>query len=443
MAFDLVKIGDAAASRAQRWVPDPLVLAFLLTLVVLAGALANGEPQEIASAWFDSFASGPLLAFALQMCLVLVTGHAFASSPPIRRIIDRLAGARLSPPAASALVALVACISAVIHWGLGAVAGALLAKEIGVAAKRSGRRVHYPILGAAAYSGLAVWHGGLSGSAPLKVAVESDAMTSFGGAIPVSATLWSPLNFWVTGGLCLLLPGLFYVLTPKAGGPEAALPQENKIEETVRSPDGLAEKLSESRALAYVSAGLGLLSVAWLFSNDTLKLDLNFVNAAFLFLGLLFHGSLRRYADAAVEASKGCVSIILQFPIYFGILGLLKASGMIAGASLAMTEWASGGSLCAWLFGSAGLVNFFVPSGGGQWAIQGEIVLRSAQELGVPLGEAVLAFSYGDAWTNLLQPFWALPLLGVMGLKAKDILGYTAIAALVVGAYVLAVLAIY
>jgi short-chain fatty acids transporter len=181
--------------------------------------------------------------------------------------------------------------------------------------------------------------------------------------------------------------------------------------------------------------------LSW-FRGDV-AFDLNSVNLFFLALALAAHGSIRSFLDSVSEAARGAGSIIVQFPLYFGILGVMQASGMIERLSSAMASIATTTTFPLLTFLSAGLVNFFVPSGGGQWALQSDVLLTSAATLDLGPGRTVMAFAYGDEWTNLLQPFWALPLLAITGLKARQIAGYTAILAIGMGLYVGAVLLLF
>ncbi len=442
----VARLGALLSRLSTRVVPDPFVLALLLTALVFLMAAAHGEatPADLAMGWFEGFASTPLLAFALQMCLVLVTGHAFATSPAVQRAVRRLAQRDLSPGAAAALVALVSCVSAVIHWGLGAIVGAFVAREMGRHARRQGRKLHYPLLGGAAYAGLAVWHGGLSGSAPLKVAEEGHFAAAAVGVIPVGETLLGPLNLVVTGTLCLLIPLLFYLMAPtdEAAFVEADL--GSAATETSTGARAAAEtlpaRLGQTPWLGRVFGGAGFATAVASWATGRLSLDLNLVNLLFLCLGLAFQGSVARYAAAVAEGARGAGAIIVQFPFYFGVLGVMKAGGMVAWFSRGLVSFASATTFPVLVFLSAGLVNLFVPSGGGQWAVQGEIVLEAGRALGVDPAVTVMAFSYGDAWTNMLQPFWALPLLGIMGLRARDIVGYTGVTCLAMGVVVPALL---
>jgi short-chain fatty acids transporter len=449
----IARLGRRLSRISTRVVPDPFVLALALTgLVLVLGllrlALSDDPPAEgafwtLLVGWAQGFSSKPGLAFALQMCLVLVTGHALALSPPVQRAVVAIARLPRSGASAAALVAAVAAVAGVVHWGLGAIVGAFLAREIARHARSRGLTVHYPLLGAAAYTGLAVWHGGLSGSAPLKVAESGHFAADIAGVVPVSATLLSPLNLLVTGSLVVLLPLLYYAMSPRdeqecvPPDPVALAPLPERKPPTI---DSVPTWLRESPVVGVFIGAVGLAAVVAGFARGHLTFDLNLVNLLFLFLGLSLQGRLGPYVDAVADGARGAGAIILQFPFYFGILGVMKVSGMIQWISDSVAAVATTATFPGLAFATAGLVNLVVPSGGGQWAVQGEILLQAGSELGIDPGVTVMAFAYGDAWTNMLQPFWALPLLGIMGLRARDIIGYTAVAWLAIGVLVPALL---
>ncbi|MBN2493358.1 MAG: short-chain fatty acid transporter [Deltaproteobacteria bacterium] len=439
-------LGQRLSEIARRVVPDPFVLALGLTGIVLAlGALnlhldgQDGIAARIWSGWFDGFKDPSGLTFALQMCLILLTGHALALSPPLQRLLEALARLPRSGAQAALLVAATACVAGLVHWGLGAIVGALAGREI--ARKASGRiRLHYPLLGGAAYAGMAVWHGGLSGSAPLKVAEPGHFLEPVCGILPVSETLFSPLNLVVSASLLVGLPLLFWALSPPAGS-EQAPPAE--LGEPSPRPGRERGALGWLQTSPWPGIGLGggcLVAMAIAAWHGLLGFDLNSVNLAMLACGLMLHGSLLAYVRALGDGGRAAAAIVLQFPFYFAILGVLRNSGLVELVSQAFAQAASPGSFPVLTFLSAGLVNLFVPSGGGQWAVQGQVLLGAGAELGVQPGVTVMAFAYGDAWTNMLQPFWALPLLGIMGLQAKDIIGYTAVAFAAMGLLVPALL---
>ncbi|HSK03928.1 MAG TPA: TIGR00366 family protein [Kofleriaceae bacterium] len=436
----IVRLGDWLSKIAARIVPDPFVIALGLTavvggfgaiLLVGAGTSATAVPERLFRGWFAGFGDVKMLAFALQMCLVLVTGHALALAAPVQRVVRAVARLPRTAGHATLLVAIVACLAALVHWGLGAVVGALVAREVARHAADRGLRVHYPLLGAAAYTGLVVWHGGLSGSAPLKIAEADHFAAHVVGSVPVSQTLLSPLNLLIAASLVAVIPLLCWAMTPRdpeAVVPPAALPPVPPTDAVTAAT--WPERLGESRALGAIVGLTGLAFTLGSLVSGALAFELDAVNALMLFLGILAHGRLRRYLDAIGDGARGAASIVVQFPFYFGILGMMKASGAIAWLSTTMTDVAGPASFPLLAFLSASVVNFFIPSGGGQWAVQGEILLTAGAQLGVAPGVTVIAFAYGDAVTNMVQPFWALPLLGIMGLRARDILGYTTVVCL-------------
>jgi short-chain fatty acids transporter len=439
-------LGAHVSRFAGRWVPDPFAIAILLTLgtALLCWVSSDLGLLEVIGLWGGRIQHGELLpkergvwlllTFAMQMCLILVTGHALASSPPLKRAIAHLASRPSSSAQAITMTAVVAMLCALLNWGLGLIVGALLAREVASAARRRGLRLHYPILGAAGYTGLLVWHGGLSGSAPLKVTQRKEMARILGDGvdpIPLGETIFSAMNLSIIAGLLIVVPLLLVLMHPDDDDDiqeitDAQTPQVAPAPVSA-GPLTPAQRLETSPLLAW---GLALMVGAYLVLYlDKLGVDRigpNGINLAFLSLGLALHGSPRSYGDAVARATQGCSGIILQFPLYAGIMGMMALSGLVTEFAGDVSEAVSPAALAPVTFLSAGAVNLFVPSGGGQWALQGPVVVETAQALKVPVSKVIMAFAHGDAWTNMLQPFWALPLLGITGLKASQLVGYTA-----------------
>jgi short-chain fatty acids transporter len=441
----IATLGRALSNFAGRYVPDPFAIAVLLTLVtfIVAGVATEHGPAALLGFWGGRLSGDTvlpaemgfwrLLGFGMQMCLILVTGYALASAPAVRRVIHALAEAPKTPARAIALTALVAMAAALINWGLGLIVGALLARDVGRSAARRGLPVHYPLVGAAGYAGLMVWHGGLSGTAPFKVTQAKDLQELLGRTditpIGLDQTVFSALNLTVCLSLLVVVPLVLIRMQPRDPAERTPFAGDLDPEPPAQPPADAtpAERLGHSRVLAWL-AGLGALAYLYLYLSriGLDRADLNAINLFFLALGLVLHGSPRAYADAISEAATGCAGIILQFPFYAGIMGLMAASGLMTLLAEGFAGAANETTFAPLTFLSAGLVNLFVPSGGGQWAVQGPVVVQSADALGVPISKAILAFAYGDGWTNMLQPFWALPLLAITGLRAQQLIGYTA-----------------
>lgn len=461
----IARLGRLLSAAFAKTAPDPFVLAVLLTLATAALAFffgsfpdatpGTGRVSAIIDAWRGPNGIWRFLAFGMQMCLILVTGHALAESRPVRAIVRGLAGAPKSAGGAAAMIGIVAMGFGLMNWGLGLIVGALLARDVARALESRGVPAHGPLLAAAGYAGMLVWHGGLSGSAPIYMTraeqaaavlpAETIAQLGDSAAIPLDRTVFSPLNLFVTGGVLLLVPALLMLLTPRQASHVTPMPAEEDLFEDpplpIRSlPDFLERSPVIPWALAlligwalYRFGSTGPAGQPWW--RAALSIGPNEINMAMLALGLVAHGSVRSYVGSAERGARGCAGIILQFPLYAGIMGMLATSGLIASFSDWMAATATAHNLPLLTFVSAGLVNLFVPSGGGQWAIQGPIALGAGQGLGVPPEKMVMAVAYGDQLTNMLQPFWALPLLAITGVKARDIVGYTAILMLVAGAW--------
>ena len=429
----------------QKYLPTPFVIAILLTFVTIILALVftdnpSREPHlfMVLSYWEAGIWNEDLLVFAYQMMLVLVLGHVLCLSQPVARALDKVTVYATSTAKAVVLVSLSTMLVAFFNWGLGLIFGAIFARKIGEAALKRGIAINYPLIGAAGYVGLMVWHGGMSGSAPLKVA-ESGHMASLMQDIASPAfisqlpdritdgqTIFSPSNLIIFGLLLVLVPLTLYTLSRKAK--PTTLPAFGDDFNQNSSLDK-EHRMDRSKIL-----GIGVAIVILLTFYITYwgkSLTPNMLNFCMLGLGILLHGNFKNFRNAVEKAIGGASGILIQFPLYFGIMGIMKSTGMVTLISDGFVSFATQTTLPIFTFISAGIVNVFVPSGGGQWAIQGPIIIESASSLGVPLPKAIMAMAYGDQITNMLQPFWALPLLGITKLKAKEILPYTLIVMLV------------
>ena len=433
----LYRWGQRFDHLAHRMAPDPFVIAVLLTLLTLAMALINSRLSvaEVLDAWSTGTGhSGGfwnLLRFGMQMCLILVTGYALADSPPIKGAIDRLASRAQTPALAIVIVSVGAMLLALFNWGLGLVGGALLARRVGERAEQRRVKIHYPLLCAAGYMGLLIWHGGLSGSAPLTVTQSHDIERILGEGIahrlaPIGLehTLVNLPNGLVVLSLVLLVPWLLCRMHPV---------RSKEIRSYSPTVQDTSKELDDTGALAnsaFLSTSVSLLGLsAWFFlvrRQGLAHLDPNAINFGLLFLGIGTHGSLASYARSVGAATRGCSGIILQFPFYAGIAAVLSASGWVQRLGELLADMGPT-ALPAAAFYSAGLLNLFIPSGGGQWGLQGPVLMEAALQSGVTPGKIVMAVAYGDQWTNMLQPFWALPLLAITGVQAREILGFTTI----------------
>lgn len=432
MKFDLSAIRPLDLMRAittgfdrfmQRWLPDPLVIVLLLTLLVFAlGIVVEGAtPVEMVGYFGDGFWN--LLRFAMQMTLILVGGYIVASTPLFDRLLGSLAQTAKTPGQAIILVTVVALIASWLNWGFGLVIGALFAKRLG----QTVPDVDYRVLVASAYSGFLIQHAGLSGSVPLTAATPGNFLEAQIGLFPVSETLFAPFNIILVVAISLALPAVNYLMLSHGGRvlragdvplADEPAPEDEKEAETP------AEWMESTPWLGRVIGVLGLSYIVLQAVTGAFSLTLDTVNLLLLFSGLLLHGSARAFLGALKEAVKGVGGILVQFPFYAGVMGMMMGSGLAASITDLFVSGASATFLPLLAFLSAAIVNILVPSGGGQWAIQGPIIMPAAEALGADQVRVIMAVAWGDAWTNMIQPFWALPALAVAGLSARDIMGF-------------------
>lgn len=441
-----------AIERAFRTLlPSPFTIAVLLTLttMLLAWAFTGDRPlsgrqaHHIMTLWENGLWNQPLLVFAVQMMLMLVLGHILALSAPAERVIAL--GTRYCEGTArsAAIVAFVTIMVSLFNWGLGLVFGAIFARKVGERAAGSGMAVNYPLIGAAGYSGMMTWHCGLSGSAPIKVAeaghvhqilagvVPAGQMASFPDRVLLSETVFSSMNLTTVVILLLLIPALLYVLGRRfPGGPLYPDFRPTVFGQPQATPAFGAERLDRSRVFTLmVGSGVVLwcvsLAATGLQGSGLAFITPNFINLLLLGLALSLHRSIHDFLRALDAAIGGASGILIQFPLYFGIMGVMSGSGLAGQLSDFFVSISDSRTFPVLTMLSAGLLNVFIPSGGGQWGVQGPVVLKAAMELGTDIPKSIMALAYGDQLTNMLQPFWALPLLGITGLSAKDILPYS------------------
>ncbi|MCX5835109.1 MAG: TIGR00366 family protein [Deltaproteobacteria bacterium] len=420
------------AHLMRNYLPGTFVFAILLTLLtmILAFVLAGASPAVILSSWTAGLFN--ILTFAMQVILVLITGHALALTAPAKRLLQWIAGRGDTPVKGAMLVMFVACVGSIINWAFGLFFAGLLALEVAERVKKS----DFPLLIAAAYSGQICWHQGLSGFIPLVLAT-SDHPQNFifqatGHSVPLTQTIFQPYNLLPMMTLVITLPILVALIHPRGQevreiSPEALrsltakpMPMERPVHPT------WAERLDGS---PMISAALALIVLSCLFLHFQRKgadLNINIIILLFFVTGVILHGRPINYVRAVNVAIRGAGGIALQFPLYGGIMGLMMGTGLATVIARWFVALSTPETAYLMQFFGTGLLNFFVPSGGGQWAIQGPITIEAVSLIGADLTRSAMMVAWGNEWSNMIQPFWALPLLGLAGLTARDILGYTA-----------------
>lgn len=461
------KIINGCVKMVQRWLPEPFIFAIILTLIagILAMPICRQTPIEVIENWGGGVWN--LLAFAMQMALVLVSGSALASARIVKRGISALASLPKKPAGAIALVTGVSAMACWLNWGFGLIVGVIFAKEIALKM----RGVDYRLLIASAYSGFVVWHAGLSGSIPLTMATPGESLTKatngvLTAPVPIGDTILALPNLIMVVVVIIAIvvvnslmhpknamqvvsvdPSLLLEENPEAEALKESVENEMKGFEKGSAPmkrkPTPAERLENSSVLSWIVALMmaGYLVIRLVFRGGTF--DLGTIILLFLALGILLHGTPLNYVHAFAKAVSGAAGIILQFPFYAGIMGIITgvgASGICFGTVIsdACISISNAQTYPLLTFLCAAVLNMFVPSGGGHWAIQAPIMFSAGANLGVDPGLTGIAIAWGDAWTNLIQPFWALPALAIAKLNAKDIMGFCLIDLFVTGVIICA-----
>ncbi len=423
----------------RHFLPDAYLFAILLTFLtaILALLFAGADFMKVITTWGKGVYG--ILAFTMQMILVLVTGYCLALTPPLKKVLDWVASLATTPVRGAMITAFVGSFGGLINWGFGLIIGGFLALEIA----RRQRKSDFPLLIAGAYSGLCIWHMGFSGSIPLLLATAKHPQNliekATGAVTPISNTLLAHWNLIPALLLLFTIPVLFYFMHPKEE--ETQTISEERVKELlgetiqVKKPASptLAERVDHSYIINFVFAAMGLIYLYSHFSVKGLDLNLDIVIFTFFILGVILHGKPINYVQAMNQAIRSCGGIALQFPLYGGIMGMMIGTGLAKIIAGWFVSFSTAETFYMFQFWGAGIINVFVPSGGGQWAVQGPITVEAAKMMNIDMVKSAMMVAWGDQWTNAIQPFWALPLLGLAGLSAKDIMGYTTMVLLWIG----------
>lgn len=430
----LARIAVALNRWTSRWVPSAFAIAIILTLITLAGGVLFTQYSllDCIRFWGDGF--WELLAFSMQMTLIILTGYIVVASPLVNRALRWFAGLPRNATSAVALTALGAMLLAWINWGLGLLGAAVLVKHVA----RRQPDVDYRLLVAVAYFGLGcTWHAGLSASAPVLVATPGHFMEKQMGVIPLSQTIFHPFNLTATLVVIVVMTLLAYVMHPRDPAQRKRV-DPSKIQEPPASESAIPvekKQLTLSTILDqtyFLNLLIGVCGLFWLFlsfkAHGWQGITINTVNFVFLTIGILLHPSPASVLKAAAESGSTIYNIALQFPFYSGMYGIIKGTALSVFIGQAFVRVASARTLPLIVYWYSGIVNYFVPSGGSKWAIEAPYVVQAAKTLGVGFDRIVVAYAWGDMMTDLLQPFWAIPLLAAAGLEFKEILGFEMIA---------------
>ena len=424
----LQRLASASTRWSTRWVPDSWVIAIILTIVAyfLGIIFTKSSSYQLVQYWGRGF--WVLLSFGMQMCLIIMTGYILATTPIFSRILNSLAGVPKGPKGCIALMAIVSMVLAWINWGLSIVGSAVFVRY--VARKQKG--VDYRLLVATAYLGLGtMWHSGLSASAPLLVATPKHFLEKEIGIIPITQTIFHPFNLILALVVLVALTILGPLMHPKKGEEIEADPELIKEAGFEAPPKPKPEdmtpalRVENSPVINLIVGVSGLIWLVWYFGQKGFAgINLDVVNFAFLMIGVLLHWTPSSFLKAANEGGSFIWGVVVQFPFYAGIFGVIQFSGLAEIMANWFTAIASKETYPFIVVWYSGILNYIVPSGGSKWAIEAPYILQAAKNLGSSLPLTVVAYAWGDMVTDVIQPFWAIPLLGVAKLGFRDIMGY-------------------
>lgn len=422
----LQRLASMSTRWSTRWVPDSWVIAVILTVIAyfLGLFFTKSTAFQLVQNWGRGF--WVLLSFGMQMCLIIMTGYILATTPFVSRFLDRLASLPKSPKGCIALMAAVSMGLAWINWGLSIVGSAVFVRYM----VKKHRGVDYRLLVASAYLGLGTfWHSGLSASAPLLVSTPKHFLEKEIGIIPITETIFHPFNLCLAVLVFIAMVVLGPMMHPKKE--DVVEPDPKLLEEAgFQSPPRPAEltpalRMEHSPIINLIVGISGIIWLAWHFSQKGWAgINLDVVNFTFLIVGVLLHWTPASFLKAAEEGGNFIWGVVVQFPFYAGIFGIIQYSGLAEVMSNWFTAIATKDTYPFVVMWYSGVLNYIVPSGGSKWAIEAPYIMQAAKNLGVSSSATVVAYAWGDMVTDVIQPFWAIPLLGVAKLGFRDIMGY-------------------
>lgn len=417
----------------RKYMPDPFVLVIGLTILTafLAVAFEGMGPRDVVTAWGTGF--WELLSFTMQMTLVLVLGYVLAKTSAVDRLLDLIAARVESPRTAIAIATLVGGIASYLNWGFGLVIGGVIAKKL--ATRVDG--VHYPLIIASAYSGFTLYGFGLSASIPVIVSTPGHPLEADMGVVSLAETIFAWPMLSLAAVTLVVLMALNPMMHPK--DPNDVIPindsqRDAPLRLSVR-PEGkleIGERLNHSRVAAYLIGVVGVLYLAFYFLDGG-SLDINAVNFTLLFVGILLCGTPATYVAKLSEGVTNAAGVILQYPFYAGIMAIMAVSGMVGSIAGGLASFATADTLPVVNLVASWGINFFAPSAGGHWVLQGPFAIEAAHSLNSSVPINTMAVMLGNAWNDIVQPLWLIPALALSKLRLKDIMGYLVVSMLVVG----------
>ncbi len=425
----------------ERFYPDAFIFVIVLSVLTFVLALVNTDSTVVQTleAWGNGLPK--LFTFTAQITIIMITAHALAHTSPIENILSKIGSYPNSSIQAYALVTFISGMASLFAWSFGLIVGGIISKFVAIGCTKKRIRIHYPLLVACAYSGYVIWHMGYSSSAALFVSSDGHSLVEKIGIIPVTETIFTSFNITLALTTLLIITVVNPLMRPTNSSEIKEIDpnifrfesKNNKTDNLNNNKRNFAQVVENNRLISIFVGFCLLFFIVYVFYQKGFSLDLNLVSWTFLGLGLILSNSPIHYVKLVNKAAITVGPIILQYPFYAGIMGIMADTGLINVFAQKISEISSSETLGFYSFLSGGLVNMFIPSGGGQWAVQGPVMIEAAKNLNVEPYVIVLGVAYGDQWTNMIQPFWTIPLLAIAGLHMRQIMGYTFVIFLITG----------
>lgn len=440
------KLVDVCNNLVNKYLPDAYIFAVLITiLIMILGAILTGQgPLTMIDHWGDGFWS--LIPFTMQITMLIVTGFILGDTPIIKKFLNKIASVPKTPRSAIFFITFVSFFAFYINSGIALIVGPILAKAIA----KNVKGVDYRLLVASGYVNAMSLQGGLTGAIALKLASGGESLSVESGgmlttAIPMTDTVFTWWNILLQVLLLLILPTVNMFMHPSPDKVVTISPElleEDEVEEEAIDKSKLtpAERMENSPILNYCIGAIGLIYVIQsIISGGIAKtFEFNTINLLCMFLAIILHKTPKKFLDSTLRSARSAIGILIQFPFYAGVMGMMvganSAGVTVAGIlSNAFVSISTTATFPVILFLSAGLINFLIPSGGGHWAVLGPIMMPAGMALGLNPALIAMIIAYGGAWTDGIQPFWALPSLGIAKLGVRDIMGFCVVDVLIAG----------
>jgi short-chain fatty acids transporter len=440
------KLTDHFTEFAERWVPDSYVIALVLSVVavILALLFTPSTPYKVVQAWGKGFWT--LLEFSMQMSLIVITGYALATTPLCKKLIVGICNKPTTAPQVYLAAVLISSVAFYLNWGFGLIFAALITKELARQAAKKGILVDYRYLCGASWTAFYIWHMGLSGSASLLVATANHFMVDTMGVIPITQTVFNPYNLILTGisvaAIALLFWRILLPSDPSKIKTFADLRPDLAKEEDVEAigPRKISTPSEWFTYTPWFSYIIALMFAVYLYDHFAVEgkgLDINVLNFIFLMLIIILYKNPAALIKAIKASTSASWGVILQFPFYAGIFGIMKYTGLVDTLAQWVISFSTEFTFPAIAALLTSLIGYFIPSGGSKWVIEAPFLIPAGQALGVPDAKTIIAYMFGGDLVALIQPFFAVPFMAVTGLEFKDFVGYSFVAFIVLGVIML------